>query len=104
MVSEGQQALQLLQEQRQQFSLILMDLQLPDVDGDEVYLRYVEHCRQLGLRPLPCVAVTASTSAEARQRAEQAGMQGFLAKPVTRKALQQVLARFDGSESQHQSD
>lgn len=104
MVSEGQQALQLLQEQRQQFSLILMDLQLPDVDGDEVYLRHVEHCRQLGLRPLPCVAVTASTSAEARQRAEQAGMQGFLAKPVTRKALQQVLARFDGSESQHQSD
>src|SRR5690606_4715463 len=39
MVSEGQQALQLLQEQRQQFSLILMDLQLPDVDGDDRQLR-----------------------------------------------------------------
>ncbi|PRB82119.1 ATP-binding protein [Pseudomonas sp. MYb185] len=91
---DGHQALQLLKDPQQAFSLILMDIQLPDIDGFTVYRWYVRHCTETHAEPRPCIALTASASQEDRQRSEEAGMQGFLAKPVTRKALQQLLERW----------
>lgn len=102
--SDGQQALQLLKDPRQRFCMIFMDIQLPDIDGHRVYLEYARYCAEASLPPLPCVALTASTSAEDRSRAFEVGMQDFLPKPITRKALTQILKRWAGSEGQHQAD
>ena len=91
---DGEQALQLLQSPQQGFSLVLMDIQLPDIDGYRVYRRYAQFCADTGIPPRPCIAVSASASAAGQQRWQQAGMQGFMSKPVTRRAVMQVLQRW----------
>ncbi|MFA5679137.1 MAG: ATP-binding protein [Pseudomonas sp.] len=93
---DGQQALDLLKNPQQVFSMIFMDIQLPDIDGHSVYLEYARYCAEAGIAPIPCVALTASTSAEDRQRAEDVGMQDFLPKPVTRRAVSAILERWAG--------
>ena len=91
---DAQQALQLLKDPNQPFSLIFMDIQLPDMNGFDTFQWYRQHCEERHLQPRPCIALTASASEEDRRRSEQAGMQGFLSKPVTRKALREVLDRW----------
>lgn len=59
--------------------LILMDLQLPGIDGFEALTRLRE---QDETRGVPVVALTASAMAMDRERALAAGFDGFLEKPI----------------------
>jgi two-component system, cell cycle response regulator DivK len=71
--------------------LVLMDLQLPGIDGFETLHRM----RQEGLRRgVPVVAVTAFAMAEDRQRASLAGFDGFVEKPISVRALPGQVAAF----------
>jgi CheY-like chemotaxis protein len=66
------------------FDVILMDLQMPGWDGFET----TEHIRTLpGYGEIPIIALTANCSADYRHRCLDAGMQGFLAKPVRTQDL-----------------
>lgn len=87
----GQAALSLLTANGQAFSIILMDLQLPDIDGLAVYHRYLAHCALHQHTPTSCIALTASAMPADRQQCADAGMQGFLSKPLSRRALLQTL-------------
>jgi two-component system, sensor histidine kinase len=85
----GQEALDLLQ--RQQFDLVFMDIQMPILDG-------VEATRALrqGKGPqanIPVIAMTAYAMTGDREIFLQAGMNDYLAKPVSRQALIQVIER-----------
>jgi len=73
----------------QDFDLILMDCQMPIMDGYEAtrQIRAMED----GTRPTPIIAVTANSFAEDRDACFEAGMTDFLAKPVTNAALIQIL-------------
>ena len=90
-VDNGKKALELLNSDDQQFSVILMDLHLPDIDGLTVFRRYLAACQSTGRRSLPCVALTASAFEADRQQCMDAGMQDFISKPVSRQSLQQSL-------------
>jgi two-component system cell cycle response regulator DivK len=74
--------------------LVLMDLQLPGIDGTETLHRL----RQGPLaRDVPVVAVTAFAMAEDRERASLAGFDGFVEKPISVRDLPgQVAAFLDG--------
>lgn len=100
----GSQALQQLCDAEQNFSMILLDIPLPDMDGFLLHDRYLEHCRQAGHAPLPCIAVTAGSTDAGRQRARDAGIQGVLSKPLTRRALIQAVQRWAGASIQHKAD
>jgi two-component system cell cycle response regulator DivK len=64
--------------------LVLMDLQLPGIDGTETLRRL----RQGSLgRDVPVVAVTAFAMAEDRERATLAGFDGYVEKPIHVRAL-----------------
>ena len=71
------------------YDLILMDVSMPEMDGLEATRRI----RKLptAIANVPIVAVTAYTSNEDRSRCFQAGMTGFLAKPLSRNELKQTL-------------
>jgi signal transduction histidine kinase/ActR/RegA family two-component response regulator len=75
--NNGREALDALA--RSQFDLVLMDLQMPVLDG-------LEATRQIRLNPrfdsLPVVALTAHTAVAERERAREAGVDGYLTKPV----------------------
>ena len=92
----GLEALDLARAHRP--DLILMDIQLPDIDGLEVWRRYNEHCTENQLKPLPCIALTASAFDVDRRDCEAAGMQDFLSKPVNRQALLQALSPWTAAQ------
>ncbi|HET8871784.1 MAG TPA: response regulator, partial [Aquabacterium sp.] len=65
-------------------ALILMDIVMPEMDG----LTAIEHIRRkLEWSDLPVVALSANASMADRERALQAGADGFLPKPLERDAL-----------------
>ena len=70
--------------------LVLMDVRMPDVDG----LTATGRIREAGRATLPIVAVTASAFDEDRRACLAAGMNDFLAKPITLKSLRATLARW----------
>ncbi len=78
---------------RRCFDLVLMDMQMPGMDGIEAahHIRDLEV--QLGRRT-PIVALTANATTEDRQRCEQAGMDGFLTKPIRPARLLEVIAGY----------
>lgn len=91
-VASGEDALRHLTDRSAAYAAVLMDIQLPDIDGLEVWRRYSEHCTEHQLEPLPCIALTASAFDVDRRDCEAAGMQDFLSKPVNRQALLQALS------------
>lgn len=78
--------------------LVLMDLQLPGIDGQEALLRIRADPRCGGI---PVVAVTAFAMKEDVERASAAGFDGYITKPIDIRALPGQVAgvlsgRFDG--------
>ncbi len=67
--------------------LILMDLQMPELDGMAACRRIRDIEAQRGLPRLPIVALSASVFAQDRVEAEAAGMDGFAIKPVEHEVL-----------------
>ncbi len=91
LVADGQQALDCLRAHAQEIDAVLMDLQMPVMDG----LTATRAIRQaLGLTALPVIAFSANVLAEQRQRAQEAGVSDFLAKPVDLDDLVAVLRRW----------
>ena len=86
LAADGQQALQILQARPGDFQVVLMDVQMPVMDGLSA-TRAIRNDPEL--RHLPVVALTAGVLPEERQAALDAGVDGFLAKPLD---LQHMLA------------
>ena len=85
----GREALELLASRR--FDAVLMDLQMPEIDGFETTRRL--RLREASART-PVIAVTASSFSGQRERCLEAGMDDFLAKPFSARELARVLARW----------
>ncbi|WP_052710331.1 PAS domain S-box protein [Azospirillum thiophilum] len=88
-VASGEEALQCLREVK--FDLVLMDVQMPGLDGYET-TRLVR--RELELSALPIVAMTAHAMAGDRERCLDAGMNDHVSKPIDPEALYAALARW----------
>lgn len=88
---DGEAVLEMLDEQR--FDLILMDCQMPLRDGYDTTreLRRRGARARRGGRPVPIVAMTASALDETRQRCTEAGMDGYLGKPIVAEELDEIL-------------
>lgn len=81
--ASGEEGLSLLHK-RQDFDLILMDVQMPGLDGLEVTRRIRS---MQGASAIPVVAVTANVTVDQRQACLAAGMDEHLAKPIDLDAL-----------------
>jgi PAS domain S-box-containing protein len=80
----GREALEALRTTPTAFDAVLMDLQMPEMDGLEATRRVRS---ELGLGGLPIIALTAGALAEERQMAFAAGMNAFLTKPLDPERL-----------------
>ncbi|WP_354284063.1 ATP-binding protein [Stenotrophomonas sp. 2619] len=92
--TDGQQALEHLHTQR--VDLVLMDCQMPVLDGYQATRRWRAHEADTGAARQPIVAMTANAMAGDRERCLQAGMDDYLSKPVNRASLQACLQRWQG--------
>jgi two-component system cell cycle response regulator DivK len=71
--------------------LVLMDLQLPGIDGVEALRRLRESPRTANI---PVVAVTAQAMKQDRERVRQAGFDGYVEKPISVRAFPDQVRRF----------
>jgi CheY-like chemotaxis protein len=89
----GKQALGLLLTR--EFDVVLIDCQMPGVDGYDVVRTYrrAEPLRADGRR-LPFIAVTGETAEECRPACLEAGMDDYLGKPFTAADLKRIVERW----------
>jgi CheY-like chemotaxis protein len=88
----GRIAVSMLAENAAQYDAVLMDLQMPVMDGFEA----THAIRALGLDCLPVIAMTANAFDEDRRRALAAGMNDYIAKPIDVDVLVSTLTRLTG--------
>ena len=91
-VSDGQSALAALRDA--DFDIVLMDWQMPDMDGLEVTRRVRVGEAGASASQLPIVALTANAFAEDRDACLAAGMNDFLTKPVLATQLRAAIERW----------
>ena len=90
--ANGQEAVQALQTVT--YDLVLMDCQMPEMDGFEA-TRAVRQKESAASSPsIPIIAMTASAMQADREKCLQAGMSDFIAKPVQQGELAEMLARW----------
>lgn len=92
--SDGTEAVALAAKNK--FDLILMDVQMPGMDGVEATRRIREQCRQSSQAPPIILAVTANALPEQVETYLEAGIQDVLTKPVSKDALIERLTGFFG--------
>ena len=87
---DGKEAVALVLAAPERYRAILMDVQMPIMDGIEAtrLIREDPACDQL-----PIIALTANAMVEDRQRCFEAGMQGYVAKPIDRDHLYATLVK-----------
>ena len=92
-VASGREALEAVA--RRHYDLILMDLQMPDINGLEAAARI----RQMSAyKNVPILALTASCSDQVREQCRAIGMQAFLSKPIDANELWSAVSRYLGRE------
>ena len=91
LAENGEKALAALAEKR--YDLVLMDCQMPVLDGYEATRAFRSQEPQ-GEKRLPIIAMTAHAMEGDRQKCLEAGMDDYLAKPVKKELLRKVLGQW----------
>jgi CheY-like chemotaxis protein len=93
LAEDGQQCIEVLQREAP-FDLILMDIQMPVMDGYAA-TEWIRHWEAAGNRPhLPIIALTADAFEEDKKHCLAVGMDDFLAKPILVDAVGTILRRW----------
>jgi CheY-like chemotaxis protein len=90
----GQQAIDALGRER--YSMVLMDVQMPEMDGFEATRRI--RLLEASMRHTPIIAMTAHAMKGDRERCLAAGMDDYVAKPLQPAELFQAIERWSGAE------
>jgi signal transduction histidine kinase/CheY-like chemotaxis protein/HPt (histidine-containing phosphotransfer) domain-containing protein len=91
LAQNGLEVLELLEHES--FDLILMDVQMPEMEGFETTARIRAQEKATGRR-VPIIAVTAHAMKGDLERCMQAGMDGYIAKPIQRNELLRIIAHL----------
>ncbi len=96
MASNGKEALKLALND--EFDMVLMDMEMPIMDGYE-FITQLRREEELGTRArLPVIAITAHASVDFREKCLSTGADGFLSKPIKKAQLIRELAKFTNKE------
>ena len=94
--ANGREALEMIA--RENFDLIFMDVQMPEMDGFEA-TRRIREAEQATGRRTPIVAITAYALTGDRARCLAAGMDDYLSKPLLKTDLFELMARVSAEKS-----
>ncbi|MGA8939699.1 MAG: response regulator [Acidobacteriaceae bacterium] len=98
-VNNGREALE--RSQAEEFDVILMDVQMPEMDGLEATTAIRDAEGSTG-KHVPIVAMTAHAMKGDKEKCLSAGMDGYLSKPIRVDGLKQALAETTKAQSMHQ--
>ena len=93
-VPSAEEALADLFERENSYSLVLMDIKLPGMDGFDCTRQIRKLQAAAGVAKIPIIAVTAFASAEDRQLCLDAGMDDYVSKPYTLEAFKSTIDKY----------
>ena len=95
-VSNGREALDAFTAQQgpERFDVIVMDIEMPVMDGRQTVVAIREHERAHGSTPVPIVAVTAHTGDKERREYLKAGFNAVVTKPLRSEEISAVLQQL----------
>ncbi len=93
--NDGLEAIELFKKEK--FDLILMDENMPNLNGIEATKRILEIEREEGLEHTPIIALTANALKGDRERFLAAGMDEYLTKPINKEKLAKTFNQFMGN-------
>ena len=85
--SNGEEGLKKVKEADSAFDIILCDLEMPGMDGQD-FVRFLRHLPDAALANIPVLIITGHDDIASKRNADIGGIQGFLVKPVNSKALE----------------
>jgi CheY-like chemotaxis protein len=97
LAGNGREALEALQQSH--FDLVLMDVQMPEMDGITATMALRNREQQTG-RHQAVIAMTALAMKSDRERCLEAGMDGYLAKPIRAHELDEILEKYSARKTQ----
>jgi two-component system, sensor histidine kinase and response regulator len=86
----GRQAVEIYRNDPEQFDLILMDVQMPQMDG----LQATRAIREAGFQRIPIIAMTANAMEGDREKCLRAGMNDYVSKPIRREVVYEVIKKW----------
>ena len=90
MAPNGKEALETFMKSPENFDTILMDIQMPEMDGYEATRRI----REKGFTEIPIIAMTANAMVGDRELCLEAGMSDYISKPIKRDIVFQILEKW----------
>jgi PAS domain S-box-containing protein len=100
--ADGLEAINILKER--EYDLVLMDIQMPVMNGIEATWRIRFHSSEVLNHQVPIIAMTATAMKGDREKCLEAGMNDYLAKPLTLAGLSEALERWLPKESKISGD
>ena len=88
---DGKQALELIRSKS--FNLVMMDLQMPEMDGYEC-TRLIREMRDPYFTKLPIIVFSASSRIDSRKKAQEFGMTDFMNKPFRQEELREKISQY----------
>jgi CheY-like chemotaxis protein len=88
--TNGQEAVDMFTANPDRYDLILMDIQMPELDGKEA----TAAIRKKGFSDIPIVAMTAEAMKGDREKCIEAGMNDYIAKPIKREAVFRIVKKW----------
>ncbi len=95
LAGDGEEAMAIFDSDPRGFELILMDIQMPVVDG----FTATQKLRDQGHEKIPIIAMTANTMKGDREACLAAGMNDYIAKPISRNSLIEIVQYWGQAES-----
>jgi CheY-like chemotaxis protein len=101
--ANGQEAVEMYTASPRDYDIILMDIQMPEMDGITASkaIREWETAHGIGstdsegrTRPIPIIAVTANAMQKDRERCMEAGMSDYLSKPIKRELVFEIIEKW----------
>jgi CheY-like chemotaxis protein len=90
LANNGKEALEIVT--RENVDLVLMDVQMPEMDGLEATVAMRKHEKQMGVSRVPVIALTAHAIKGDQERCIASGMDGYLTKPINLEDLRRAIA------------
>lgn len=94
LVNDGSQAVAAVRQSQSPFDMILMDCEMPIMNGLEASQAIRQFERQENLPSTPIIALTSHSASEYRNKVFEAGMNHCLTKPITQQTLTKTLERW----------
>ena len=91
----GKAGLEILEKEKEEISLILLDIRMPVMDGYEA-TRRIRSLNRLDAKTIPIVAMTANAFAEDVEESRSAGMNEHISKPLDIGKVKLTIARYIG--------